>query len=86
MAFPSITETKNNSEVEYFKHYIVPEKLDQRISNLKILASPIFTYDELEEELNKSFKKINELEDKLFKLKYENQILKEKIETISKNS
>lgn len=86
MAFPSTSDTKNSSEVEYFKHYIVPEKLDQRINNLKILASPIFTYEELEEELNRSFKKMNDLEDKIFKLQYENQLLKEKLALLSKNS
>lgn len=72
----------NYNEVEYWTNTVASKNMDKRINDFKNIGSPIFTYDELDNEFKLALKKISDLEERIFKLENENRKLKETIEIL----
>jgi len=71
---------QKNKDYDYWTNAVASKNMDKRIDEFRTLGNPIFTYDELDNELHIALKKISELEAKIFKLQYENEQLKKQIE------
>lgn len=66
----------NNEELDNWNNIVLSKKMDQRIKEFKKIGTPIFTYDELDNELSAALARIKELETQVFKLKKENAELR----------